>query len=392
MERRKDSKGKVLKTGESQRKDGRYVYQYKDLHGSRRSVYATNLNELRKKEKEIEKKLSMGILDSRMTLNDLFEEYMKHKGNLRNSTRNVYTNRWNYRFKDSIGKMEACNVNKKHILNFLLDMQKNGLSYGTIRNHYMLLLETIDFAIDNDLILKNPCRGCLDQLKKETNKKFSLTVSEQEILLDFVKNDDVYRKYYTMLYLMLCIGTRCGETLALTWKDIDFEKMEISINHQLIYNKVHGKYMLYIDKPKTRSGIRTIPMTTELARVLKEYRIEKMREDKKHYTIIDGYGGFCFTTNKGTPINPVYLDLVLHKIVNKCNKTTKGNECHLPDITPHTLRHTSCTRMAERGIDIKVLQTIMGHADISVTMEIYNHVDESRLHNEMRKMERSFVV
>ena len=95
--------------------------------------------------------------------------------------------------------------------------------------------------------------------------------------------------------------------------------------------------------------------------------------------IIDGYRGFCFTTKTCAPIMPSAVNSVLYNIVNSYNKTVKcEGEEKLPKISAHILRHTACTRMAESGIDVKVLQYIMGHNSINVTMEVYNHVSVER--------------
>ena len=145
---------------------------------------------------------------------------------------------------------------------------------------------------------------------------------------------------------------------------------------------------MYAEAPKTKSGTRIIPMTKEVRR---ELLIQKQRQIMTGTTskeIIDGYRGFCFTTKTCAPIMPSAVNSVLYNIVNSYNKTVKcEGEEKLPKISAHILRHTACTRMAESGIDVKVLQYIMGHNSINVTMEVYNHVSVERSREEMKKTE-----
>lgn len=108
---------------------------------------------------------------------------------------------------------------------------------------------------------------------------------------------------------------------------------------------------------------------------------------------IDGYTGFLFVTKNGTVYAVSAINFILNNIVKKYNKMEqekaskeKRNTEYLPHISSHILRHTACTRMAEQGMDVKVLQYIMGHSDVGVTMNVYNHVDKTRVENEMHKI------
>ena len=130
MERRKDNKGRVLKTGESQRKTGLYQYRYNTPGGKRQTVYATTLAELRQKEKEIQKDLDDGIQVSAktVTLNDMFDMYFKGKTELKQSTRSNYLYLYKKHIKDTIGK--------KKITDF---------KFSDINNFYKYLLDDVGF-------------------------------------------------------------------------------------------------------------------------------------------------------------------------------------------------------------------------------------------------------
>ena len=189
---------------------------------------------------------------------------------------------------------------------------------------------------------------------------------------------------------MIGPAVRCGEAIGLTWDDVDFENKEVNINHQLIYKKSGGTYGFYADNPKTDSGARTIPMTIEVFKALIEQRKNQLSKGWRTNVEIDGYRDFVFSTKNRNPVMPSAVNNLLLNIVNKYNSTV--GEMELPHISAHNLRHTGCTRMAEAGIDPKVLQYIMGHSNISVTMDIYNHTSSERNRKEIDKMESARLI
>lgn len=390
MARRKDSRGRVLEKGESQRKDGRYVYQYKDNWGVRRSVYALNLSDLRKEERQIRRDMEDKI-DTRgaeITLNEQFDKYLALKTRLANSTRQNYINMWNGRVKNSsLGRKRICDIKKSDVLRFYNDLQGAGLKYSTIKLLHGMIAPCLELAVEDDVLRKNPSRGCLREFESDAEERAALTKKEQEELLAFVWKSNVYAVYYPMLLFMIGTAVRCGEAIGLTWKDVDFKKREISINHQLVYKKKDGGYGFYADTPKTDAGIRIIPMTREVCRALMDQREQQLALGRKTNVCIDGYEDFVFSTKNRNPIMPSAVNNFLLNIVNAYNKSGE-KKVQMPHISAHILRHTGCTRMSEAGIDPKVLQYIMGHSNISVTMEVYNHVSTERSHKEIEKLEQ----
>ena len=393
MERRKDNKGRVLQKGESQRKDGRYVYQYKDNFGERKSIYANNLSDLRKQEKQINKDLEDNIntVDAEITLNEQFEKYMSLKYNLANSTRQNYIGLWNARVKNSfIGNRKLYDIKKSDILRFYNSLLNDGLKYTTIKSFNDIISPCFDLAIDDDILRKNPCNACLKEFSKDADKRISLSKKEQMVLLDFVRTNKTYSAYYPLIVFMIGTGARCGETIGLTWNDVNFENKEISISHQLIYKKLDKTYGFYSNNQKKISGVRIIPMTTDVYKALIEQRENQLCKGWRTNVEIDGYSDFVFSTKNKNPIMPSAVNNLLLNIVNRYNSTV--GEIELPHISAHSLRHTGCTRMAEAGVDPKVLQYIMGHSNISVTMNVYNHVSAERNRKEMGKLEKIKLI
>lgn len=118
-----------------------------------------------------------------------------------------------------------------------------------------------------------------------------------------------------------------------------------------------------------------------------------------HDLEVCGIKNFVFTTTRSTPYAPQVINTFLRNIVNAYNKAERKQaaaekrECKLlPHISSHTLRHTACTRLAESNIDVKVLQQFMGHSDIRITMNVYNHVDNVRMRTEIEKAEKNSMA
>lgn len=409
-EKRKDSKGRVLKEGEFQRKNGKYEYKYTQ-NGERKTVYswrllATDKNpegkkydlSLREKEKEISRDLDDGInttLAHQINLNEMFEMYLRSKKKLSSKTKAKYRQLWKLHVAESpLGLMTPGKMKKANIQHFYAGLSDEGMSDTTIRMYHNNLIQpTLVYAVDNDLLRKNPAKGCLDGYT-DCKKRNALTREEQRIFLDFVKNSKYYNVYLPMLQIMIGTACRIGEISGLTWDDVDMKKREIHINHQLVYEKVDGKATLYIDTPKSESGNRTIGMTSQVRNAFLEQKALCIRLGRRSVVEVDGYKDFIFLNNWNRPYTTTGFNAVLGRIVTHYNKEEqkkaekeKRKPLLLPHISNHILRHTGCTRMAEAGMDIKVLQTIMGHSDPAITLKVYDHVDNERMKNEVLKVE-----
>lgn len=401
--KRKDSKGRTLKGGESQRNDGRYQYQYVGLDKKRHSVYSWCLlpsdkppsgkksdKSLREKEKEIQKNLLEGenIFRGNVTLDEMFDIYIKKKmwrgRPLTPNTIKNYTIMYNKHVRDSdLGKMNIRDIKKKNVVNFYLLLQKNGLSYGTITFYQKVLSAVFNMAIDEEFIDKNPTLRALDQIEGVQKIKEVLTAEEQECLLKFAKknNPDMYCK------LVFLVDTMCrvSEFSGITWKDINMKERIVSINHQLLYEKYldedHCRFHITLTKGKE---IRYVPMTQRLYKVLKEMK-ENYFIERKDFEV-DGVGDFVFFSEKGCLLHAVSFRRELLRFRDSYNKKAK---LKIENLTPHMLRHTGCTRNAENGMDLKVLQYLMGHKSSKITNDVYNHVTQERAIQEVLKTAKS---
>lgn len=393
-EKRRDNKNRILRTGESQRTDGRYAYKYTDTFGKPQFIYAWKLVatdktpagkrddlSLREKVKVIQKDLDDGIdtIGKKMTVCQLYAKQNRHRGNVRKNTVNGRKRLMNILEQDKLGACSIDSVKMSDAKEWALRMKEKGLSYKTISNDKRSLKAAFYSAIQDDCIRKNPFDFQLNTvLEDDTEPKVPLTPAQETELLSFMQNDVVYQKYYDEVVILLGTGLRISELCGLTDTDLDFENKVINIDHQLLYGSEIG---YYVETPKTKSGIRQIPMNTKVYEALQ--RVMKARKGAEKI-VVDGYSNFIFLNRNGKPKVAGSYDNMFRGLVKKYNK------CHeeaLPKVTtPHTLRHTFCTNLANAGINPKALQYIMGHSNITMTLNYYAHATFASAKAEMERL------
>ena len=376
---RKDKRKRLLKTGESLRKDGRYAYKYVGTDGKPHFVYSWRLSEtdplpkgkrpckpLRELEKEIKRDLADGInsTGAKMTVCELYAKHNELKSNVRESTQKNRKQLMKLLQDDKMGNMQIEKVKPSDAKQWVIRMKEQGFAFQTINNHKRSLKAIFYTAIEDDLIRKNPFNFNTDDvIENDTAEKIVLADTQADLLLRFLKNDCTYQKHYHAVTVLLNTGLRVSELCGLTVKDIDFENGYINVDHQLIFGK--GNYRT--EKPKTDSGIRKIPMTEPVSKALKD---EINNRENVQPVIIDGYTDFVFLNKKGFPMYGAAYSVDFGNMVKKYNKHHKKK---LPKISPHILRHTFCTNMANKNMPPKALQYIMGHKDITTTLGYYAH-------------------
>ena len=258
-------------------------------------------------------------------------------------------------------------------------MKDKGFSYNTINNHKRSLKASFYIAIQDDCVRKNPFDFKLSEvLENDTKEKVALTEEQEQALLSFIKTDNVYHNHYDDVLILLKTGLRISELCGLTVADIDFKNEVVIIDHQLLKSKEQG---YYIETPKTKSGIRQVPLSRETIQAFQ--RVMKKRPKAEPF-VIDGRGNFLFVNQKGKPKVAIDYNMLFVRMVKKYNKHHKDNP--LPHITPHTLRHTFCTRLASKNMNPKDLQYIMGHSNISITMNWYAHASIDTAKSEVQRL------
>ncbi|MCD8239455.1 MAG: site-specific integrase, partial [Clostridiales bacterium] len=366
-------------------KDGRYQYRYALGNGKRHTIYAKTLSELREKEQELQKDLSNNLITSspKTTLDDLFKAYMKDKNELKLTTKNSYKFFYKSYIKDEIGSMKIKAIKYSDIRRLYSSLiSDKGLKPSSVRTIHKALRPIFTFAVSDGYIVSNPKEGVLKGLKKtyalKKPKRHSITIQEQEAFKNFIANSPQYNRLLPLFMVFLGTGCRVGELIGLRWEDCDFEDSTISINHNLIYSKkADGKYGFYITTPKTDAGTRIIPMLKDVKNALLFERKRQMTEGFNQ-TVVDGCKGFIFENINGSLYSGSAINKLITKITEACNseELIRAEAEHrepliIRHFSVHSLRHTFCTRFCENETNLKVIQEIMGHANISITMDIY---------------------
>lgn len=259
-EKRKDSRGRLLKDGEVQRSDGSYMFRYTDIHRKRKYVYSRSLEELRKKEDIIRRDLFDGIdyAAGETTVYELAERYLKTKKKLSENTRRAYGIALTRIKIEDFGEKRICDVKKSDAKLFFLSLHDSGLKQNTIEIFQTLLRPAFEMAVDDDMIRKNPFKFHLSEfIPDDADKRNALTKAQQTQYLNFIhtNGDD---NYYYDIVILLGTGLRISELYGLTKKDVNMKDRCIYIDKQLCRT---AEQPYFIKEPKTKSGIRCIPMT-----------------------------------------------------------------------------------------------------------------------------------
>lgn len=379
-ERRKDSRNRVLKEGESQRQNGTYMYRYTDVRGKRVCVYAKTLEDLRAKEQTIQKELNDGIdyAAGAVTVIDLLKRYIATKTGVRYNTKVGYQFVLNLVSKEDFGYRMIRDIKPSDAKQWFIKLHQDGRRYSTITSVRGVLRPAFEMAVEDDIIRRNPFSFKItDVVPNDSQIRQAISKEVKERFLTFILESRHYSQYYDEIIILLGTGMRVSELYGLTRADLDFEARRIRVERQLTRTK-HCEY--YIEKPKTASGERYIPMTDTVYQAFQ--RAVQNRRNPKMEFLIDGHTGFLFLDKDGKPKVAMHLEHVMKRIVDRYNDT---HEDKLPSITPHVLRHTFCTEMANSGIDLKSLQYLMGHSDVGVTLNVYTHASYEAAESAMRK-------
>jgi len=382
-EKRRDNRNRILRNGESQRQDGRYAYKYKDLNGEIKFVYSWRLDKndrtpagkarelsLREKEKQIQQDLFNQIVPNggNMTVLELVEKYLSLKVNVRHNTQANYNFVKGILKKEPFGSMRIDKVKLSDAKAWLIKLQMDGRGYSTIHSVRGVVRPAFEMAVNDDLIRKNPFGFELATvIVNDSVTREAITRAQERAFLKFIQEDNCYRKYYDGIYILFNTGLRISEFCGLTLSDIDFKKKRIRVDHQL-QRKRDMEYI--IEDTKTKSGERYVPMSQQVMDCFR--RIIDNRKDPNQEPMIDSYTGFLFLDKNGMPMVALHWEHYFKHILNKYNSIYK---VQLPKITPHVCRHTFCSNMAKSGMSPKTLQYIMGHSDISVTLNTYTHLN-----------------
>ena len=259
-----------------------------------------------------------------------------------------------------------------------MDGRDGKLATSSVIKMKIIMNASMKQAVRNRYIPFNPTEAV--EAPKMIRKEIRvLTVAEQDIFMKTLKG----HRLEALFKLALATGMRKGELLGLTWDCIDFENNTISISKSAnrVRNQETMKTVIAVGGPKSASGYREIPMLPAVAPILNKHLILQEKEKREAGSAYN-MENLVFCSNVGTYIEPTRINTTLGKLIKKAG---------IEHINFHALRHTFATRALENGIPAKVVQAMLGHADIALTLNTYTHLLKDTLHEQMQKMNNVFL-
>ena len=366
--RRVKGEGTIRKKGNGY--EGRITVE---VNGVRKqvSVYDKSQRVVVEKMQELRKKRDDNyyIENKNITLEEWLKEWMRvyKKPYISPRTYQGYVEK-SKTILEHLGNMQLQKIELYHLQKFISDLQNVGKSPKSLRHYYSILKMCFDDAIMCRHISLNPTRNL--KLPSMRRKELNIMTKEEQLVFEgFMKK---YRMG-TAYIVLVNTGLRAGELSGLTWKDVDFENKALYVRRGMQkittydddFNKV--KRERKVTDVKTENSYRVVPMLDKVVRILQEYKKKVQTEQEELAELGEGFkeDDFIFKTKYNHPITSEYLR-------KTCQGICKSNNFRKVGI--HELRHTFATRSIEAGIDLRVLQEILGHASYSTTADIYVHI------------------
>ncbi len=302
---------------------------------------------------------------------------------VKRGTLDSYNSIFNLYIHPFLGHIVLSQVSSVEIQNFYNELARNDYSKATITLIHALMTNMFRHAYRLEFIEKNPMELVILPRGRQKQERRVLSREEQEILLHYLVGSELE----TLVLFALSTGMRIGEITGLTWDNISFEKDEVYVREILKKDRA-GNF--YKDVPKTLKSVRTIPLLPKVSTRLAAYKkFQDKRQSSgraakaKEYKFL---GKLVFSRPDGSPYSDLQLCRMLRRTVDEINE----DGIEFAPLTPHCLRHTFATRALENGIPAKVVQELLGHSSVTLTLDLYTHVLHETKMEEIQKMSSLF--
>ncbi len=347
-----------------QRPDGRWCTQitvYADGKRKRPTLYG-------KTRKEVADKLTKALTDrdsglsfdaNNLRLGDYLHRWLEDskKGSVKPVTYQGYERMVRNHLVPTLGRIRLKALTPSHLRSLYREKTQAALSARTVGYVHATIHNALKQALDDGLIPRNVADAVKPpQLHREEIEP--LTPQQSRRLLEAVGGD----RFEALYALAVTAGLRQGELLGLRWEDIDLDRSILRVKRTL--SRTKGAHPVF-STPKTAKGRRNVKLTAKAVEAIKEHHQRQQKEQEGLVGLWQEHG-LVFPTRVGTPMSR-------HNLVNRSFKPLL-ERAGLPDIRFHDLRHTCATLMLAVGTNPKVVQETLGHANVSVTLDIYSHL------------------
>lgn len=350
----------------------------RDSNGKRirKEFYGKSKKDAEDKREEYQNGLSLGLSNDhdKLILGNVFKLWLfeKVKNSVKPSTFERYEGIYRLYIKTSpLYSIKLKELKGLDIQRYYNELSNTGKSISVIKNLHKLFKSFFNYAVDEGYMVKNYCIGKSIKIPEDNSfnedDEENISVFTLEEQSKFINAINTHR--LKVLFLMaLGTGLRLGELIALKWTDIDIKNCTVSVKRTLkgvtMIEGTNRVYHLIEQVPKTKNSTRTVPIPQNLIPLLKEHGENQQNEITAAEEIYI-HNNYVFCTEIGTPIDPRNLRRSYERILNRNNIEYKKF---------HSLRHTYATRLFEKEVPLKTVQTLLGHSDISITANIYTHV------------------
>ena len=370
----------------TKRSDGLYEVKI-TVNGKRVSVYGKTQSEAKEKAEAKKQELKTGkyIKSDKLTFDQYYERFCDNRrGTVKPSTmRNQ--NKWYLPISKIVidnagttfGSLKIIEIERQNVIDLQKAMQnakhKDGSpKYNTtsINTYINLVKHIFNSAVDEEIIFKNPAKSvkALQKVEEKAVNTIHRALSEEETKLFFEAAKESY--YYNVFRFLFCSGCRCGEAGGLKYSDINKKENRLEVSRTVTRTEAGGHVVG--DSTKTASGTRYIPITEGIRAA-----IAGQKQTVVDYGLALRFDNLIFTSPEGELLNDTSVNREIARICKRAG---------IERFTAHAFRDTFATRAIERGMNPKTLQMILGHSDISITMNLYCHVMEETKAKEMNKI------
>jgi len=359
-----------------QRKDGRWVASITLENRKRKQFYG-------KTRKEVQEKLRVALNEQRQgtlatgpqqTLKQYLEYWLEdvHKPAIRLSSYMQYRGILDKHIFPLLGHIQVQKLTPQQVQSFYARKEKEGLALGTIRTIHAVLHNALSHAVSINLVSRN-VSDVVNPPRLVKHERHPLTIEQAQKLLQHVQGHSLEG----LITVALATGMRRGELLGLRWQDIHFDTKSLQIQRTISRQRKKG---IVESEPKTSRGRRNIILPPFAIEALKEHRTRQLEVrlkvgsawEESNFVFCNGHGGF---------LEPSQLHMMFRNLLK---------EADLPQIRFHDLRHSAATMMLTMGVHPKVVQELLGHSSISLTLDTYSHVLPSMQQEAMDKLDALF--
>jgi integrase len=375
MSRRGKGEGSIYQRKE----DGKWVGSITLENRKRKVFYGKTRKEVQEKLKAALHAQQQGTLPtaSQQTVAQFLTDWLEntHKRSVRPRTYERYREAIHLHLIPVLGHHKLQKLSAQHIQAFYTKKLDEGLAPTTVIYYHSVLHNALKTAVKWGLVVQNVC-DLVSPPRKQRFEIQPLAVEQVQTLLTAVHA----HKWEALYVLALATGMRRGELLGLKWQDINFSTKTLQVRRILsrVPTNTPNREHVYVEaEPKTQKSRRSVVLAPFAVEALKEHRIRQLETKLKAGQAWQEHD-YVFCTSIGTHLNPNHVVVEFKKLLK---------QAELPNIRFHDLRHSAATLLLSLGVHPKVVQEVLGHTEISMTMDIYSHVLPGMQHEAMGRLD-----